>query len=207
MFQKRKTILYFVFFALFLGVYLFCFPHQIQAKSMDTKGYYSKSFALMDGYSGRILGGKEEELPLANASTTKILTCILLLENGELTDYFTASPRAARQPKVHLGIKAEQAYNIQDMLYCLMLESFNDCAVLLAEYLSGSVEAFAVKMNEKAKEIGCTDTYFITPNGLDDQDERSFHHTTSKDLCRIMRYCVWESPQKEKFLNDLLTRY
>ncbi len=81
-----------------------------------------------------------------------------------------------------------------------MLESHNDVAVAIAETISGSVEAFAKKMNEKAKELGCKDTYFITPNGLDAQDENGIHSTTALDLARIMSYCINDSPCKEKFL-------
>lgn len=161
---------------------------------------YSRSCALVDGYSGRLLYGKEAEEPRANASTTKILTCILALENAKPEDTVTASKRAVRQPKVHLGMKEGEKYRLLDLLYCLMLESYNDCAVAIAEHVAGSVEEFAVMMNDKAKEIGCTDSYFITPNGLDDKNEQGSHHTTALDLCRIMRYCAWDSPQKDQFL-------
>ncbi len=161
---------------------------------------YSTSCALMDGYSGRILYGKFSQTAMANASTTKILTCILALEYGNPDDTVTASVRAAGQPKVRLGMTEGQEYVMEDLLYCLMLESYNDCAVAIAEHISGSVEAFAALMNEKAAQIGCTDTYFITPNGLDDEDETGFHHTTAEDLCLIMRYCTWESPECDTFL-------
>lgn len=167
---------------------------------LPTSTLYSRSCALVDGYSGRLLYGKEEETPRANASTTKILTCILALENGNTEDMVTASERAVRQPKVRLGMKAGSEYRLIDLLYCLMLESYNDCAVAIAEHIAGSVEAFADMMNEKAKELGCTDSYFITPNGLDDKNENGNHHTTAYDLCQIMRYCAWDSPQKDQFL-------
>ena len=90
-----------------------------------------------------------------------------------------------------------------------MLESHNDSAVAIAEHLAGSVEGFARMMNEKAKDLGCNDTYFITPNGLDatktitykdGTSEVKTHSTTARDLARIMSYCIMESPQKETFL-------
>lgn len=160
---------------------------------------YSKSAALMDGSTKRVLYGKEESTPLANASTTKIMTCIVALEAGVLSDITTASSRAVGQPKVRLGMTEGEEYKIKDLLYCLMLESYNDCAVAIAEHVAGSVEGFAKMMNQKALEIGCTDTYFITPNGLDDKNENGFHHTTAEDLCRIMAYCSWDSPKAEEF--------
>lgn len=161
---------------------------------------YSKSCALMDGESGRILFGKEEMTPRANASTTKILTCIVALENGELDGIVKASSNASGQPKVHLGMKKDEEFHLKDLLYGLMLESFNDCAVAIAEYIAGTTEDFSRLMNDKAAEIGCKDTHFITPNGLDAKDEIAAHHTTAEDLCMIMRYCCWISPKAADFL-------
>ena len=160
---------------------------------------YSKSAALIDGSTKRVLYGKEESTPLANASTTKILTCIVALEAGVISDTTTASSRAVGQAKVRLGLEEGTEYKFKDLLYCLMLESYNDCAVAIAEHVAGSVEAFAEMMNKKALEIGCIDTYFITPNGLDDENENGFHHTTAEDLCRIMAYCSWDSPKSAEF--------
>lgn len=168
--------------------------------SVSDNDFYSKACALLDGYSGRLLYGKNAQDPMANASTTKILTCIVALENGDVSGEIEASTRAARQPKVRLGMKVGTKYVVKDLLYCLMLESYNDCAVSIAESVAGTVEDFAVLMNKKAKEIGCEDSYFITPNGLDDENEGGFHHTTAQDLCRIMRYCAWESPRSDQFL-------
>ncbi|MBQ8518177.1 MAG: D-alanyl-D-alanine carboxypeptidase [Agathobacter sp.] len=172
----------------------------------DNLSMYSGSYALMDGDTGRVLVGKEEESAMANASTTKILTCIITLENCDLEELVTVSANAAAQPKVHLGMKEGEQFLLKDLLYGLMLESYNDCAVAIAEHIAGSTEAFAKMMNEKAVEIGCLDTYFITPNGLDAEDEVSFHHTTAADLCRIMAYCTWESSEKEQFLQITQTR-
>ena len=81
-----------------------------------------------------------------------------------------------------------------------MLESHNDSAVAIAEHVGGSVQGFADMMNQKAKELGCASTYFITPNGLDAHDENGIHHTTAEDLARIMKYCIMDSPKKDQFL-------
>lgn len=85
-------------------------------------------------------------------------------------------------------------------MYALMLNSDNDAAVMIAEQVGGSVEGFAEKMNLKARELGCDDTYFITPNGLDAENKNGIHSTTAKDLARILRYCIMESPKKAEFL-------
>jgi len=161
---------------------------------------YAKSAVLMDADSGRILYEKDGYTAMANASTTKILTCILALENCDLDSQVEVSSLAASQPKVHLGMRAGQKFYLKDLLYGLMLESYNDCAVAIAEFIGGTKEGFAGMMNQKAKEIGCEDSYFITPNGLDAKDDEGFHHTTAADLAGIMRYCIKESDKAEDFL-------
>lgn len=172
---------------------------------------HSQSAVLMDGKSGRVLYGKSEDLKRPMASTTKIMTCILALENAALGDTVTASEKAASQPQVRMGMKEGEQYFLKDLLYALMLESYNDSAVAIAEHIGGSVEGFAKMMNEKAKDLGCESTYFITPNGLDAQEtdengEEQIHSTTARDLARIMAYCVLESPKREEFLDITRTR-
>lgn len=161
---------------------------------------YARSAVLMDAGSGRILFAKNsrEEMPMA--STTKIMTCILALEHGNPSDQVQVSETAASQPEVRLGMKSGQKFYLKDLLYSLMLESHNDSAVAIAEHIGGSVEAFAGLMNQKAEELKCSSTYFITPNGLDAEDANGIHHTTAEDLARIMRYCIMESDKKEEFL-------
>ena len=165
---------------------------------------HALSAVLMDGISGRVLYGKNAEEPRAMASTTKIMTCILILEQCNLEETAATSAYAASMPKVHLGAAEGEEFYVKDLLYSLMLESHNDSAVILAEHAGGDVSGFAEKMNEKAREIGCEDTWFITPNGLDAQEEVQGevkkHHTTATDLGRIMRYCISQSPKKEEFL-------
>jgi D-alanyl-D-alanine carboxypeptidase (penicillin-binding protein 5/6) len=172
----------------------------VTASAPSESKLYSKACVLMDGDSGRILYEKEGSLALANASTTKILTCIVVLENAKLSDIVTASKNAAAQPKVHLGMREGEQFYVEDLLYAMMLESYNDCAMALAEHTGGSMEGFAALMNEKAAEIGCTDTFFITPNGLDAEMDSEYHHTTAADLARLMKYCCWDSEKSSEFL-------
>lgn len=161
---------------------------------------YARYAVLMDADTGRVLFSKGGDTEAPMASTTKIMTCILALENGTPSDKVSVSGNAASQPEVKLGMREGQRFVLKDLLYSLMLESHNDTAVAIAEQIGGSVERFADMMNSKAKELGCTSTYFITPNGLDGEDENGIHHTTARDLARIMKYCIVESPAKGQFL-------
>lgn len=161
---------------------------------------YARYAVLMDADTGRVLFSKSGDTEAPMASTTKIMTCILALENGELTDEVEISEEAASQPQVKLGVRSGQNFYLIDLLYSLMLESHNDAAVAIAEHVGGSVQGFADMMNEKAAVLDCDSTYFITPNGLDAEDENGIHHTTARDLARIMKYCIMDSPEKEKFL-------
>ncbi|MCD7812753.1 MAG: D-alanyl-D-alanine carboxypeptidase [Lachnospiraceae bacterium] len=163
---------------------------------------YATSAVLMDGASGRVLYDKDGDTPLPMASTTKIMTCILALESmtDDAETVCTVSGTASAQPEVKLGMRTGDTFYLSDLLYSLMLESHNDTAVCIAETVGGSVEEFAVRMNAKAAEIGCTQTYYITPNGLDAEDENGEHHTTAHDLALVMRYCLTQSPKSEEFL-------
>ena len=182
------------------------FPAAREARAQETgdeitaSQLYAQSAVLMDADSGRILFAKNGQEERAMASTTKIMTCILALENGDLSEEIAVSAEAASQPAVKLGMKEGQRFQLNDLLYSLMLESHNDSAVAVAECVGGTVEGFAAMMNRKAMELGCSDTYFITPNGLDAEDETGKHHTTAADLARIMKYCIMDSEKKDAFL-------
>lgn len=221
------------FCALFLTFVLFGkVKAQESGKSIEDMDLYATSAVLMDADSGRVLYGKNADVPMAMASTTKIMTCILVLELGKIEDTLRVSAYAASMPKVKLYINKGETYQVKDLLYSLMLESHNDSAVALAEYVGkqylseelrdkptseytveeskAALAAFAELMNKKAEEIGCNDTYFITPNGLDATETittaggeviQKEHHTTAEELAKIMSYCIKESPQKDMFLN------
>lgn len=202
--DKNKNIRVLLIVTVLIAIFIGLISESYYAE--ENISMYSGSYALSDGDSNRILKGKKADEPMANASTTKILTCIVTLESCSLDEIVTVSAKAVSQPKVRLGMKEGETYSLKELLYGLMLESYNDCAVAIAEHVAGSTEAFAEMLNEKAKEIGCKDTYFITPNGLDATDENGFHHTTASDLCRMMAYCTWESPKCKEFLTITQTR-
>lgn len=161
---------------------------------------YAKAAVLMDADSGRVLYDRCGDEQLAMASTTKIMTLIVTLENASLEDTVIVSSYASSMPPVHLGMRSGEQYRLKDLLLSLMLESHNDSAVAIAEHVGGDVEQFAALMNRKAAEIGCENTYYITPNGLDAAKDDKFHSTTARDLALVMAYCVAKSPQKESFL-------
>ena len=189
------------FLAMLLCLCLFIGNTVYAEEIEEPKNLYAQAAVLMDAESGRILFEKNGQEVLPMASTTKIMTCIIALEKGNLEDVVTASELAASQPKVHLGMRTGEQFKLGDLLCSLMLESHNDSAVAIAEHIGGSVEGFAKLMNEKAKELGCKNTYFITPNGLDETDESGMHSTTASELARIMSYCIMESPKKVEFLS------
>lgn len=188
----KKTIVFFV-------LLVFCFSNICYAQSnLNENELYARSAVLMDGDNGRILFSKNGDTVMPMASTTKVMTCIIALEYGNLEDIYTVSSYAASMPKVKLGVSAGEQYRLKDLLYSLMLESHNDVAVVIAEGVAGSVEAFAQLMNEKARELGCNNTHFVTPNGLD----ANGHCTTAEELGEIMRYAI----QNETFLEITQTR-
>ena len=203
--RMKAFVLTFFFFLLSVCNVLLAEAEE-SADEITASELYARSAVLMDADSGRILFAKNGQEELAMASTTKIMTCILALEHGNMSDQVSISSNAASQPAVRLGMGEGQKFFLEDLLYSLMLESHNDSAVAIAEHIGGSVEGFASMMNQKAMELECRDTYFITPNGLDAEDETGSHHTTAGDLARIMRYCIMESEKKEDFLNITQTQ-
>lgn len=202
--MRRKTcIAVFLTIVLVLAGVLFpehavCDEEQTKARAQEealtelTAVLHAKAAVLMDADTGRVLYEKNGESLLPMASTTKIMTCIVALENASQDDVFTASSYAASMPKVHMGVREGQRFYLRDLLRGLMLESYNDAAVIIAEGVAGSVEDFAQLMNEKAREIGAEHTHFVTPNGLDADG----HQTTAEDLALIMAYCI----RNEEFL-------
>lgn len=152
---------------------------------------------LTDAETGRVLYDKNADAPMAMASTTKIMTCLVILENAELDEVVTVSDYAASMPDVQLNAVSGDAFYIEDLLYALMLESHNDVAVALAEHVGGSEKDFSEMMNRRAKEMGCTNTKFVTANGLDAEN----HYTTARDLAQI----TIEALKNEIFLKIIQT--
>ena len=142
---------------------------------------------LINANTGKVVYAKNENVRHANASTTKIMTCILALENCKLNEKVTFSPYAVSIEPSKLYANAGEVFYLKDLLYSLMLPSHNDTAVAIAEHVSGSTAKFVDLMNKKAAAIGCTNTHFATPNGLDFGYD---HYTTASDLAKIARYAI-----------------
>lgn len=168
---------------------------------------YARASVLIDADNMRVLYGDNENTRMACASTTKIMTLLVALEYGKLDDIVTISSYAASQPDVQLNAGKGEQYRLEDLLYIMMLKSYNDVAVAVAEHVGGilngdtsfnetkeeslkDVQKFADMMNEKAVSIGCRNTYFITPNGLDATDDIGYHSSTAYDLALIGAYAI-----------------
>ena len=163
---------------------------QIYSVSAQELKLNAKAAVIMDAESGKVLYGKSKDQKMPNASTTKILTCLYILEHCDIDQMAKVSKNASMQPKVRLGVREGESYKVKDLLYGLMLESYNDCAVVLAEYAAGSVEKFEKRVNQMAAKLGASNTHFVTPNGLDGTDNDGRHETTAQDLAKIMARCI-----------------
>lgn len=157
---------------------------------------YSRAVVVYDRTSKTVLYGKNENDVRAMASTTKIMTATLLIENADLSQTVEVSKRAANTGGSRLGLKTGDKITLNDLLYGLMLCSGNDAAVQIAETVGGSVEGFAEMMNNKAKDLGLTNTSFVTPHGLDENG----HHTTAYELAVLTDYAL-NNPTFAKVVN------
>lgn len=144
------------------------------------------SAVLMDADTGQVLYSKNPHVRRPNASTTKIMTAILLIEHCGMKDIITASKAASKTPFTSLNLKPGEKITVKDLLTGMLIRSANDAAVAAAEHIAGTVPKFSTMMNKKAAEIGCTDTHFMTPNGLYDPS----HYSSAYDLCLMAKYAL-----------------
>ena len=158
----------------------------------------SRAAIVYDRSSGTILFGKNENEKRKMASTTKIMTAIVVIEKSNLEDIVTVSSKAAGTGGSRLGLHTDDKISVLNLLYGLLLCSGNDAAVALAEYVGGDVSGFADLMNSKASNLGLTSTHFVSPHGLDDDD----HYTTAYELALITDYAL----KNETFRNLVGTK-
>ena len=143
----------------------------------------ARAALLMEYETGRVLYAQNAGEPLPMASTTKIMTALVALENGNLNEPVTTGRNAFGVPGTSIYLSLGEQLPLIDMLYGLMLASGNDAAVAIAEHIGGDVDGFCKMMNERAADIGCENTVFATPHGLPADN----HHTTASDLALIAR--------------------
>ena len=156
------------------------------SNSADEPNINSKSAVIYDRKTKKVLWGKDENLKRAMASTTKIMTAIIVLEKSNLEDIVSVSKKAASIGGSRLKLNYGDKIKVKDLLYGLMLRSGNDAAIALAEYVGGSVKDFVFLMNKKAKDLGLNNTNFVTPHGLDDIN----HFTTAYELAKLTDYAL-----------------
>ena len=159
---------------------------EIQDSTPNISDINSRAYVVIDRNSNQVLVGKNENQKRKMASTTKIMTATIIIENCNLSDVVEISKKTANTGGSRLGLKYQDKISVKDLLYGLMLCSGNDCAVALAEHCAGSVEAFAEKMNQKAIELNLSNSHFVTPHGLDSDK----HYTTAYELALLTNYAL-----------------
>ncbi len=171
----KKLVPYILVFILFL------LPFKVNAVSTS-----AKAAVVINGDNGEIIYSSNADTRLPMASTTKIMTGLLLCEYGNPQKEITVTEEMLKVEGSSMGLLAGDRVTLHDLLYGLMLASGNDAANVIAYSLGGSLDGFAQMMNQKATELGLTDTHFATPSGLDAED----HYTTAYELAEITQYAM-----------------
>ena len=189
--------------SLFLAVVLLIsvLPMGAQAADIQVK---AKSAVLMDVETGTVLSQQNAHEALAPASVTKVMTMLLIMEaidSGKISwqDMVTASEAAAAKGGSQIYLKVGEQMTVSDMVKSIAVSSANDCACAMAEHLAGSEEAFVVKMNTRAEELGMKDTHFVNCTGLDDSPEAAEHKTSAYDIAIMSRELMKNHPDIKKF--------
>ncbi len=152
----------------------------------------------MELTTGTVLTESNADMRLPMASTTKIMTAIIVIEDCDLDEVFKVDDKAVGVEGSSIYLKKNEEIDVRDLVYGLMMRSGNDSAAALAIHHSGSVEEFVKVMNERAAKIGAKNTHFKNPSGLPDNE----HYTTARDLCEIARYAM----QNETFKKIVATK-
>ena len=184
--KSNKKLCICLFLLLILNM---LFSPFVKADEVTTPDISSPAALLMDLSSGKVLYEKNMNENRYPASLTKVMTAIVVLENRDLSDIATVSYDSVMSLSsgyVTANLQIGEELTVEQLLYVLMVGSSNDAAIVLAEHVSGSIESFAELMNQKAKEIGCTSTNFVNPNGVHDEN----HYSTAYDLAIIARYAM-----------------
>ncbi len=176
---------------LFITIYLFLIfaSNPTYGKDTNVNNLNSRSCVVLDRLSKDIIYGKNEKNKVKMASTTKIMTAMIVIENTSLNKTVEVSKKSANTGGSRLGLKTGDKITIRDLMYGLMLCSGNDAAVCLAESVAGSIPEFCNLMNAKAQELGLSNTHFESPHGLDSDE----HYTTAYELALLSDYALQNS--------------
>lgn len=174
------------FFGIFLFIIFFINCFSINAYASDPPGLNAEGVTLINANTGQVVYSKNGDKRYFPASTTKVLTALIVIEHCDLDEKVTVGTNPPNADGTSIGIRAGEEYAVKELLCGLLLESGNDCAAALAEHVAGSNEKFAELMNKKAKELGATNSNFKNPSGLPDEE----HYTTPNDLAKIMNACI-----------------
>ncbi|MFD2214187.1 D-alanyl-D-alanine carboxypeptidase family protein [Metabacillus endolithicus] len=166
----------------------------IVPKQTSAVGVSAQTAILIEQESGRILYEKQAHKKMRIASITKIMTAILAIESGKLNEMATVSEQAIRAEGSSVYLQKGEKIKLEDLVYGLMLRSGNDAAVAIAEHVGGSLEGFVVMMNQKAEEIGMSNTEFANPHGLDDHEN---HYSTAYDMAILTQYAMKNETYQE----------
>lgn len=172
--------------SLWLSVVMLCLPCRVGAAPLDEPRLTATSGIVMDARTGAILYERHPDLPLPPASTTKVMTAVLALESGRLSESVTTSDEAARVVPSKINLRPGQRLVLEDLVYAILLNSANDASIALAEHLSGSVPAFGQRMTSRARQLGATQSRFVNPHGLTEES----HHSSARDLARIFQHAL-----------------
>lgn len=188
--KNKKNILKIFFILSFIFIYFFtCSITNAATNDENLPMLYCNNNILMDAETGNVLFEKNGYSKIYPASTTKVLTAILVLENLSLEEKVVASQKAINSVPIGssvMGIKQGEIFSVENLLYGLILPSGNDAAIVLAEAVSGNVDNFVTLMNSKASEIGCLNTHFSNPHGFYDE----YHYSTPYDMALILKYAM-----------------
>lgn len=193
--MKNRKILSLLSLLLIMGMLFGAVPGHAAAAVDETKVSAANACMLVDVASESVIYASENaSLQIYPASTTKVLTATIVLDKCNLDDMVTCGPEVNTNGS-KLGLVEGEEISVRDLLYGMMLVSGNDCSVALAKHISGSVEAFAELMNQKAQEIGMTNSHFVNPNGLHNEE----HYVTCEDMAKLMLYAIKNYPELNEF--------
>ncbi len=193
--DRKMSLLFLLLFILLVFIVYFSLSSVVCAEEIK-----SRAAVVMDAVTGRVLYAKNADLRLLPASTTKLMTALVVVERAKLSDVTTISKKAANTAPTKVGFKEGDKVTLETLLYAALIKSANDAAVALAEAVAGSEEEFVALMNRKALALGLEDTKFINANGLPGDGQ----HITAYDLSKIMRQAI-KYPVLKEILGTRMT--